>query len=602
MQPRERNLAIGFLAVILLWQGGGAVFGWVFGPFSERYRERKTLQDKVAERTREQLALVQAQARLSKARQRGLPPDPGAATAKKPTARDGQRLYQEWLTHLTAIAGWENVKVRPLPTGLARGNVYISVPITIEAEARYSQLARFLDLFHQTDLLHRISKLHVVSSESDGDPFLRVNIDAEALALTKAPHRKVLFPTANIGPAVSDDDTTVTVDSLKNWPAKAPYYARLGRELVQVTAVNGTALTITRGQLGTKAQDHPQNGLLELLPIVAGKPTADARLQELLDANIFIKPRPPVPYRLKPPSLSEKSVIRGQTLDVSAAATGFDPALGKPSYSLDADAAPAGMSIDAATGKLTWKAPADAPLEKLSIPITIRHPSADDGVARATLVVNVKEANKAPTIAAAAPSVAVIGRPWECPLVLSDNDTAIERLTLKLGDGSPAGLTVDQQSQKLVWLPDGELLPGEYPVTVTVTDTGTPPLSASTSLTVMVEDDRAVFTYLIGVVSEDGTSRVLLFDRSKNRTTVLRVGDMLTISDVRGRVSAIEPKALVLTMDDGDFRLEIGQHLRQLQPLAAPTTSAPLAPGTPPEPALPDDPRSSSADEAQALR
>ncbi len=602
MQPRERNLAIGFLAVILLWQGGGTVVGWIFGPFSERYGERKTLQDKVAQRTREQLAVVKAQAQLSKWRTRGLPPDPGAATAKKPTARDGQRLYQEWLTHLTDIAGWENVKVRPLPTGLARNNIYISVPITIEAEARYAQLAQFLDLFHKTDLLHRISKLHVTSSESDGDPFLRIVIDTEALALTKAPHRKFLFPTANVIQAVGDDEPTLTVETLKDWPAKAPFYARIGREVMQVTAVNGTSLTVARAQLGTKADDHPKNAVLELLPTIAGANASEEHMKELIDANLFIKPRPPVPYKLKPPSLSEKSVIRGQTLDVSAAATGFDPALGKPLYSLDADAMPAGMTIDPNTGKVTWKAPADAPLEKLSVPILIRHPSADDGVARATLVVNVREANKAPTIAASAPSVAVLGQEWECPLVLSDNDTPVKQLTLKLGDGSPAGLTIDPESQKLVWMPEDAILPGEYPVTVTVTDTGSPPLSASTSLTVVVEDDRAVFTFLIGVVNQDGTYRALFFDRSKNQTTVLKQGDMLAVSDVRGRVTAIESKAIVLEKTDGTFRLEIGQHLRQLLPFTPPATPAPLDPGTPPEPAVPVDLRSSSADGAQAPR
>jgi hypothetical protein len=67
----------------------------------------------------------------------------------------------------------------------------------------------------------------------------------------------------------------------------------------------------------------------------------------------------------------------------------------------------------------------------------------------------------------------------------TDTDTPPQTLTFSLDPGAPAGASIGPVSGAFAWLvPSGAL--GEYPITVRVTDNGTPPLSAAQTFTVTV--------------------------------------------------------------------------------------------------------------------
>jgi len=72
--------------------------------------------------------------------------------------------------------------------------------------------------------------------------------------------------------------------------------------------------------------------------------------------------------------------------------------------------------------------------------------------------------------------------------IATDLDVPANRLTFSLGPGAPAGASVNATNGFFFWVPTRAQAPGSYPITVTVTDDGVPPLSDSKSFTVTVTD------------------------------------------------------------------------------------------------------------------
>jgi hypothetical protein len=69
-----------------------------------------------------------------------------------------------------------------------------------------------------------------------------------------------------------------------------------------------------------------------------------------------------------------------------------------------------------------------------------------------------------------------------------DLDVPFQLLTFKLGTDAPAGASIDPTTGLFEWTPSEAQGPGIYPITIIVTDNGTPPLSASNSFTVTVRE------------------------------------------------------------------------------------------------------------------
>lgn len=72
--------------------------------------------------------------------------------------------------------------------------------------------------------------------------------------------------------------------------------------------------------------------------------------------------------------------------------------------------------------------------------------------------------------------------------IATDADLPPDRLTFRLEPGAPAGAAVDPDTGVFRWRPTRALAPGVYPITLTVTDDGLPPLSDSATFTVTVSD------------------------------------------------------------------------------------------------------------------
>ncbi len=183
--------------------------------------------------------------------------------------------------------------------------------------------------------------------------------------------------------------------------------------------------------------------------------------------------------------IGAKSVAEGTQLAFTASATDADISANTLTFSLGAGA-PAGAAITAA-GAFTWT-PTEAQGPG-SYPITIR---VSDGelTDSETITVTVTEVNTAPVLTPIGAKSVAEGAQLAFTASATDADIPANALTFSLGAGAPAGAAITAVGA-FTWTPTEAQGPGSYPITirvsdgeltdsetitVTVTDSGTPPV------------------------------------------------------------------------------------------------------------------------------
>lgn len=574
MPSRERLLLFGLIAAVVAWQGFGLVGSWVLGPIQARQGEVETLQAKVSAKDDQLFELLKTGKRLKDWQAMSLPPDPPSANKRAIAgAVLAQRLYQEWVLDLANICGFESLSVKPGATR-SKGNVYVSVFVKVEAEARHEQLCRFLDQFERTALLQRVSQLKIESRESEGDPVFKVVIDVEGLALINAPQRKTLFPRSQLVKALGESDEVLQVASAEAFPQKAGFTVRIGTELIEVSAIKNGTWTIRRGVDRTTPAAHAEGKVVELQPRRADRPArTEEQWNELLAGSIFVKPAPPTEYRLKIAPPGEKIAMRGKSIDFTLSATGFNLSQGRPEYVL-AETKLAGLSVDRATGKVTWKPADDLKAGKYTANVEVRHPSASGGKLLQKLDLVLRDPNTPPKRDNSPTPTVYLGREWRYKPPVIDAESPREKLKIVLGENPPEGLIYDEAKGEIVWTPPESMKPGDVTVMVAVTDAGDPAETATIALPVKVADDYAQFTYLVGVVARDDAKEAWLYDRARDQRTILRSGESFDVSAIKGTVETISGGAITVRLPGGRKELLLGQNLRDLD-------EAPLLPELP---------------------
>jgi hypothetical protein len=566
MQRRTQYLLIGLIGVIVLWQGGIQISSAFLEPLWKKEKELAELEESVDKRTKELILLARQRKNLTDWKKRSLPPDK-ATKKERPDALNAQRLYGDWLHDLALLSGFEDLRVQPDRLAVSRDNVYVSVGVKIEADARFEQLCRFLDRFYRADLLHRVTSLRISTRESEGDPVLTIQLEAEGLAIVGAPDKRLLFPQTVLIEELPDEATQVFVEPTDSFPKEPGFLVRLRDELVKVTAIDGTTWTVERAQDGTTAASHAPGTIVESMPILAGVSarTAD-EFKQLMDSNLFVKPAPPVQYKPRIAPLGEKSLTRGKPIEFNIVAMGYDLSKGRPEFQLKSPA-PAGSKLDKSTGKFSWAPTADQKAGKYTFKFEVKHPSAPGGHLDESVTITLRDPNTAPKIVTRPdrqPPV-LIGREWKYKVEATDAETASEKLSYKLGENPPPGMSINSQTGELTWTPGEATETGETTVQVIVTDDGSQPQSTTLSLKLKLEDDVAMFTYLTTIFAVDGKVLAKLYDRSQDKFTELRVGTRFSIADIQGTVTKIDKKHLLFARGPEIFRLEIGQSLREIQ-------------------------------------
>jgi hypothetical protein len=165
-----------------------------------------------------------------------------------------------------------------------------------------------------------------------------------------------------------------------------------------------------------------------------------------------------------------------------------DPDAGQAiSFSLE-PGAPDGAAIDAGSGQFTWT-PGEAQGPGVYT-VTVR--AADNGSPPLfdleSFQITVNEVNSAPTLGSISNQTVDEGVLLSLGIGASDGDLPAQSLSFSLDPGAPLGADINTSSGQFTWTPSEAQGPGVYPISVRVTDNGSPPLNATRIFTVTVNE------------------------------------------------------------------------------------------------------------------
>ena len=186
------------------------------------------------------------------------------------------------------------------------------------------------------------------------------------------------------------------------------------------------------------------------------------------------------------PALAEPGVLdatEGQLFEFTPVLTDNDPG-DTHTYALAASLGDA--AIDENTGHLTWT-PGFSDAGDYTIGIVVTDSGSPQVSTQLALQVRVADANGAPDLAPVGGQVVVELETLAFAAVATDPDLG-DTLTFAM-ENAPAGSTIDEVTGAFRWTPN-IVAAGDYEVTITVTDDGTPPLSDSETITITVVDDN----------------------------------------------------------------------------------------------------------------
>lgn len=556
MQRREQYLLGGLLAAVAIWWGGSFVYSLVFGPFESRIAELNNLKKSVSDKNDMLLQLARASKQLKDWRSMSLPPDePGKS--KLPTGFDAGLVYNQWLTDLAQLCGFEDCKVTP---GTAqRKKNYIPIVVKIEAQARYEQLVRFLDLFYRTRLLQRITAINIQTKVYEGDPILNIRMDAEGLVLLDAPRRRSLFPQTKTEEFLAEGDTSLRVEDAKDFPKEPGFQIQIKNECLKVTAIDDTTWTVERGIEQTTPAAHSEGASVELMALDPQQPGRSLEeMRALVAANIFVKPPPPQQFKLGP--LNERLVVRGKSADFAIPVSGFDSLRGRPVFSVVGDPPP-GLKLDR-SGRVQWKPDDSVASGPYVLKFEVRHPSIENGSLTESVPIRLRDPKATPRLKTVKTPKVYLNRDWTYRPELTNSEADMAGYTWRLGDRNPSGVSIDRKTGELRWTPDDSAPIGETTLSLIVSDGDTPPQTTTLSLKLEVQDDIAQFTVLTGIVSIDKKMQLFLYDQLKGKNTVLHEGDSFAVADLVGKVKQIGLRHAIVTLGEKEMRWEVGQSLR----------------------------------------
>ena len=575
MQQREKILAGALGGIVALWLVGPMLDSTFLQPLRDADAQLSSERQAFAQLEEKELQLMRAQSRLKRWKEISLPADPDVA----------MRLYQEWLTDLTELSGWQAVKVTP-GRRVPKGKTYSTVPVTLETDVTWEQLGRFQTLFGQADLLQRIAQLEVSSRSSGERVPLTVTITAEALSLTSGPKTNELTAISSLAGELGLEQGQLQIEDTSDFPKSAPFLLQVGAELVKVSNVVGNRWTIERGIWQTSPRKHAAGTSVVLFPADDVNGEAMASLQRFSVSEFFAKPQPEKSYVPKLVAGSPPPAYFEKPWSFSVKVQGWNPEWDDPAYALAGDV-PEGLEINGLTGELSWTPPAMEDPYTREFSVAVMSIWDERPKLTQSFTVKARRSNLPPVLDVPETLPVYLGRPAEFDLAGRNPEGEDDQLTYTLEGALPAGASFDARSGLLTWKPPLEAVPGEMELTVRVTDNGEPPLSASQTVKLTIADDVALYTYLTGIVDVSGRQQAWLRDRTTNRRTVVGVGDEFRFADVAGTVREMGYDYVVIERADGRYQLRTGQNLRQLEPL--PKRPVPENPATePPSPAMPE--------------
>jgi hypothetical protein len=548
MKRSEKLLA----TVLLVSVGAFVIIPWIWAAFRGPVAEQETALQKATEK------LDKAVGQFDIARASVQSMTLFKEQSLSSNSAQGALAYQQWLTDLAEIvADFKDAEVTPERISPSRDNSYVVVRLRVTGEGTIEQLRTFLYRFHRANVLHRITSMVAEAQNNSSRPRLTIRVTTEAIALRDAEEKgPTLFPRSTIA-SVSDDDgpTKLELTSVEDFPEEAPFELRIGQNYYNVADINGKELLLEleEGQdVEAAAED-----IVELSVIHADfKDIAITEYDTLIEKNPFAKP---APYRPRLDLIGLKSVGRGEKMSLSAKVSGADTTEGEVDFELLSELTD-GMTFEA--GKLNWEPPAELVAGEFAVKVRAAGGGLREPI-EAEFKLNLTDVNKPPVITIPEELVATLGKPFTAKLEATDPETPVEELKFALADGAPEGAAINAETKELTFTPPAEGEPGEVTISVTVTDAGEPAQTVTAAFKVTVQDDKAQFTFMEGVVAADSVPEAWLRDKSTNTKMVLHEGDDLKYAGFDAVILTIGNDFLLMQQADETIRLDVGQNLRE---------------------------------------
>ncbi|MEP3481912.1 MAG: putative Ig domain-containing protein [Fuerstiella sp.] len=521
----------------------------IMEPVRKAEKAYKSAEEKLEMATEKNTRVIQAEVNLENAQAISLPPSP----------TDALRVYQKWITNLAEQCNFAALRVSPGRID-NRADRYLAVNVLVEAEVGLEDLSRFMFLFDQAAVKHRITNLDITSTGTSGKPRMEVILTAEGMSVTGTASHDDVFPVTTLTNKLAADETELTVVASDEFPKKTPFLAQVGFEMVEVTATDAETWTVNRGVQGTKASQHDGSEYVQLFPVrYQDDPVKFEDYQNFLASSPFVKPT--VPRKLSPriAGLSDKTIAPGESVAFKVSTVDVNADVGAITYTLEDSVD--GMTLDPETGEFKWETTAEVEAKTYSPNIVVLQKNNQELKLAKSFKVTIRLPNDAPTLEVASEAIVVLGQTFELGLSAEDDGDA-SQLNFSLEGDVPEGLSLDGSSRKLTWMPAKTFSPGEYDVTVKVTDGGEPAKSATESVKLKVQDDQAVYMKLTGSVALDGKPVALLRNLISADNPKLKVGDKLNASEISATVKEIASRYILIEDADGIWQIDLGNTVR----------------------------------------
>ncbi|MCC5839216.1 MAG: chitobiase/beta-hexosaminidase C-terminal domain-containing protein [Opitutales bacterium] len=188
----------------------------------------------------------------------------------------------------------------------------------------------------------------------------------------------------------------------------------------------------------------------------------------------------------QPPVLNDianRTIPAGETLRVFASAIDPDGDINQIRFSIGSNRT--GVTIDPVSGEIRWNTSLADAGKTAAIIVTATDGGSPPASAQTSFEVTVEGVNRPPVIDPVGPQTIQAGGILIVDVDATDNDFPAQTLTFSL-DTAPTGMFIHPVSGVLQWSPNAEQAGQSYPVTVRVTDNGTPPMSATLTFSVNV--------------------------------------------------------------------------------------------------------------------
>jgi len=629
MQKREKILAAMFGAVILIWLGMPVIDSTFIEPVETRQNRLNVLNQQIDEREQKELEFLRSAGQLGNWSTHSLPPDehdaqrlylewlddlaelsgfsdlklsPGRRIRERKTyvaiqvSLEGTATYDQvchFLLHFYQTELLQNIIGLELTsTGTSKAN-RLAVKLTAEGlaltkakpreqlfpRAKLAETLNFdatkmkaqntSEFPSKTPFRIRIDQEFLTVNEIDGDTWTvdrGANMTVPAQHDASTPFELSLLNQFSEGSTklqlpITQDAELIKVLSRKHFPKEQSFLIKIDQEILNVTNHAADEWTVQRGVLDTKAVAHSKGATVEQAP---------QYLQTVFDyglvasVNPFVKPVPDKIYKLELKDISKQNVVKGTALDLMVTLEGVNPSLAAPELSIKTELP--GMLVQ--SGKLKWSPPKE---QKAGVyPVTITAMQGGQTVEK-IFQIELLEKNLPPKVEAPTLVTAYQARPFSLFIKATDSDVPSQKLKFEIAAGAPAGITINSDTGEIIWTPTAATELKEYPITVKVSDSGTPPLSTSQQVKVKVVLDDAFFTFLTGSIEVDGKKVAWVRNRATNQKQEIRVGDTIEVAEIHAVVKTIADTFLVLEIDGKPWTLMLGENFRTMRNLTSPS-------------------------------